>query len=102
MIRTRAVGWKAWAALDATDGAVRVLAPLAASTYVAAGGELGWLRPPPPPLPPRPPPPAAPPAPAPAAALGAPPRGPAPAFPLARPAPRARALALACAADDPG
>ncbi|HBH00486.1 MAG TPA: hypothetical protein DDZ42_00995 [Candidatus Rokubacteria bacterium] len=45
MIRARAVGWKAWAALEATDGAARVLAPLTASIYLEADDELVWLGP---------------------------------------------------------
>lgn len=43
MIRLTAIGWKASTALAATGGVARVLAPLTASTYLHAAGEILWL-----------------------------------------------------------
>jgi hypothetical protein len=37
------IGWKAQAALAATGGRARVLAPLSASIYLTAGNEVVWL-----------------------------------------------------------
>lgn len=42
-IRPVAVGWKAHAALRMAGGVARVLAPLTASIYLDAGGEIVWL-----------------------------------------------------------
>jgi len=142
VIRVRAIGCTARAALEASGGAARVLAPLSASVYLAAGDALVWLGPAEAVLHPRailtdapvraaqdrlaldwtgarcwapePTPPAARatlatgcrallaalPSLGPVAGLGALLAGAAPGFPLERAAPRARALARACAADD--
>jgi hypothetical protein len=42
-IRLAAVGWKADAALRATGGTARALAPLTGSIYLYAGGTIVWL-----------------------------------------------------------
>jgi hypothetical protein len=41
-----AIGWRAHAALAASGGRVDVVAPLSASCYGTAGGELVWIGPP--------------------------------------------------------
>jgi hypothetical protein len=48
-----AIGWRAHAALSATGGRAVVLAPLSASCYANAAGELIWIGPPGAPLHPR-------------------------------------------------
>lgn len=43
VLRPAAVGWKAHAALRTAGGVARVIAPLTASVYLEAGGEIVWL-----------------------------------------------------------
>src|SRR5205823_11232725 len=49
----RAIGWRAHAALIASGGRATVVAPLTASIYADAAGELIWIGPPGTPLHPR-------------------------------------------------
>ena len=48
-----AIGWRAHAALTATGGRAKVVAPLSSSLYAEAAGELIWVGPPRGPLHPR-------------------------------------------------
>jgi hypothetical protein len=48
-----AIGWRAHAALTASGGAAKVVAPLSGSFYAEAAGELVWVGPPGTPLHPR-------------------------------------------------
>ena len=45
MLRALAIGWRAYAALGASGGVVRVTAPLSRSVYGEAAGELVWVGP---------------------------------------------------------
>ena len=53
MLRVRAAGWRAHAALRASGGTARVVAPLSQSFYAEAAGELIWVGNGPAPLHPR-------------------------------------------------
>ena len=43
MVRAEAIGWRAHAALTASDGVAKVIAPLSRSFYAEAAGELIWV-----------------------------------------------------------
>src|SRR5436309_13532142 len=43
MVRAEAIGWRAHAALTASAGVAKVIAPLSRSFYAEAAGELIWI-----------------------------------------------------------